>query len=159
MKKAKNDALSMLVLMVFSALFYLYFIPSQVPVVQNSKTFFTSRTFPQITMAALFVVAAIGFGNAVYRILKFKKAESAAPKTKKTKSELWVEFAPYVMFIIVVLYGIAFKFVGFLISSALFIPAFLLTMRCKKWTYYVGSYVFCAIMYLIFTFVLKVNLP
>ena len=42
MKKAKNDAISMAVLMLFSASFYLYFIPTQVPVVKNDKTFFTS---------------------------------------------------------------------------------------------------------------------
>ena len=159
MKKAKNDAISMAVLMLCSASFYLYFIPTQVPVVKNNKTFFTSQTFPRFAMAVIFVLALIGFINAVMRIVKITKTEGKPEKKPVNKEELWLALTPYIAFALILAYALIFKYVGFIVGTVLFVPAFLALLRCKKWQYYVGGYAFCVVMYLIFTFILKVRLP
>lgn len=158
MKKAKNDALSMVVLMLFSASFYFYFIPTQVPAVKNSKTFFTSQTFPRFTMAVIFLLALCGLVNALLRMKKLSAAEPKAEKKPKTKEEIWLMLAPYAAFLLILGYALVFKYVGFVVATVLFVPLFLILLRCKKWQYYVGAYVFCAVMYLIFTNILNVRL-
>ena len=158
MKKAKNDALSMAVLMLFSAAFYFYFIPAQVPVVKNSKTFFTSQTFPRFTMAVIFFLGLCGLVNALLRMKKLSATEPKAEKKPKTKEEIWLMLSPYVAFALILGYALLFKYVNFIVASVVFIPAFLALLRCKKWQYYVGAYVFCAVMYLIFTNILNVRL-
>ena len=158
MKKAKNDALSMAVLMLFSASFYLYFIPAQVPVVKNNKTFFTSQTFPRFAMAVIFVLALVGFVNAVMRMVKISRAEGKGEKKAMTKEELWLALTPYVGFVLILAYALIFKYVSFIVGTVLFVPAFLALLRCKKWQYYVGAYAFCVVMYLIFTLILNVRL-
>ena len=158
MKKAKRDALSMLVLMVFSAAFYFYFIPAQVPVVGNAKTFFTSRTFPRVSMAAIFIVAAIGLYNAIFQMVKLSKG-APEERTSITAAQWWKALSPYAAFLIILAYTLGLKYFGYILSTVVFVPAFLLMLRCKKWQYYVGGYGFCVIMYLVFTLILNVRLP
>ncbi|MGI5963824.1 MAG: tripartite tricarboxylate transporter TctB family protein [Lawsonibacter sp.] len=157
MKKAKQDMLSMAVLMAVCASFYFWFIPSQIRVVANSKTNFTSRTFPSLLMAALFLVALLGFINAVIRYQKAKKAGKQEPIVSPgTYREI---ILPLLAFVLILIYALLFKYVGYLVATILFVPALLLLLRCKDWRYYVGGYGFCAVMYLIFIYVLRVPLP
>ena len=65
MKKARKDMYSMLAFMLLSALVYLEFIPSQIKLAKNAV--FSNRTFPQFTMAVIFIAATAGFIEAALR--------------------------------------------------------------------------------------------
>lgn len=152
---------TMVVLMIISLAFYFKFIPDQIRVVANSKTSFTSQTFPKAMMAALFVVALIGFCKDFYTYMKLRK-ENGLEKREKTSISvkvLWDKLLPATVFIVVLVYAVLFKYLGYIISTVLFVPAFLGLLKCKKWGYYAGAYGFAALMYLVFTFILRVPLP
>ena len=162
MKKAKQDMVVMLVIMILSALMYTLIIPWQVKAAATES--FTNRTFPRFTMAAVFLAATGGFVSALMKLLR-EKTPSADGGGEKGRFFSYGRMLPLLGFLVVLCYALLFWYgsahwrgYGFIVSTALFIPAFLLLLRCKKWTYYVSAYAFAAGMYVIFRFVLKVML-
>ena len=161
MKKAKQDMIVMFAIMVLSALMYTVVIPWQIKAAATES--FTNRTFPRFTMAAVFLAAAGGFVSALMKLLR--ERTPAAESAERGRFFSYSRMLPILGFLVVLCYAVVFWFCGvhwrgygFIISTALFIPAFLLLLRCKKWTYYVSAYAFAAGMYVIFRFVLKVML-
>ena len=150
MKKAKKDMLAMLAFMFLSATTYFIFIPSQIKLAANA-TGFNNRTFPQFTMIVIFLAATAGFMRAFrhYR----KEVKSGAAESEETP-RLASQLKPYLGFLIIL--GYALLFFGFIVSTAVFIPVFLLFIGCKKWQYYVAVYAFASGMYLVFRFILRV---
>lgn len=161
MKKSKQDMAVMLVFMILSAAVYLVFIPAQIKL--SSNTGFTNRTFPKFTMAVIFAASAAGFLEALVRYRRAR--QNTASETEPERPDLRGRLLPLLGFLVVLVYGLIFHFAGirwrgysFLLATALFIPAFLLLLRCKNWRYYAAAYSFAAAMYLIFRFILKVAL-
>ena len=159
MKKTKKDMLSMLVFMILCAVTYFVFIPTQIKLAENAEGF-NNRTFPQFTMIVIFLAATAGFVRAFrhYR----EEMKNGAEESKETFR--WAsQLRPYIGFLIILAYALLFHYIsiqwrgfGFIIGTAVFIPVFLLFIRCRKWQYYAAAYAFAAGMYLIFRFILRV---
>ena len=49
--------------------------------------------------------------------------------------------------------------IGFVIPTVLMIPAVLLLLRCRKWQYYLYVYLFAGGIWVVFRYVLHVQLP
>lgn len=158
MRKAKADMLIYTILMSICLLFYFWFIPAQVRVTKNSNQVFTSRTFPRFLVVALFIVALVGFCNALYQYITLRKQEKGREELPADGKKAWTHVVPVIAFALIMAYALMFKYVGFIPATLLVIPAFLALFRCKKWTYYAGAYGFCAVMYLVFVYVLGVPL-
>ena len=151
MKKLKQDMALMLAIMILSALVYLVFIPAQIKLPPKADIAFTNRTFPQFTIAVIFIASALGFANA------------AAETGRADKAAILAELKPLIGAALILCYAFLFKTLsalvpgwGFVIATALFIPVFLAFMGCKKWQYYVYVYAFASIMFVVFKYVLHI---
>ena len=151
---------SMLVFMILSAMVYLVFIPSQIKLAKNAV--FSNRTFPQFTMAVIFIAATVGFIEAA---LRYKRAKVAEGASSDSKFDLRSNTMPLLGFVVILAYALMFHYVsiafrgyGLILSTIVFIPVVFLTIRCKNPKYYAAAYTFAAFMYLIFKFILKVPL-
>lgn len=161
MKKAKKDMCSMLAFMLLSSLVYWVFIPSQIKLAKNAV--FSNRTFPQFTMAIIFIAATVGFIEAAFRYKKAKSVEQ--PSASETKFDLASNKMPLLGFAVILAYALSFHYLslslrgyGFIISTIIFIPVFFLILKCKNWKYYAAAYAFAAGMYIIFKYILHVAL-
>ena len=159
MKKSRQDMIVMLIFMILSAITYLVFIPSQIKL--SSDTGFTNRTFPQFTMIVIFIASSAGFLEAFFRYQKAKRTDSS--QTGAGAFDFRSDLLPICGFLVILAYALLFHFgsmqwrgYGFIVATIVFIPVFLLLVRCKNWKFYVAAYAFAAIMYLIFRFILNV---
>ena len=57
------------------------------------------------------------------------------------------------------LYGVGITRIGFVIPTVLMIPVVLLLLRCRKWQYYLYVYLFAGGIWVVFRYVLHVQLP
>ena len=162
MKKLKQDMALMLAIMILSALVYLVFIPAQIKLPPKADIAFTNRTFPQFTIAVIFIASALGFANAAIKYVKERKT-AAVETGRADKAAILAELKPLIGAALILCYAFLFKTLsalvpgwGFVISTALFIPVFLAFMGCKKWQYYVYVYAFASIMFVVFKYVLHI---
>ena len=161
MKKAKKDMCSMLAFMLLSALVYWVFIPSQIKLAKNAV--FSNRTFPQFTMAIIFIAATVGFIEAAFRYKKAKAVEQ--PSASESKFDFASNKMPLLGFAVILAYSLIFHYAsslirgyGFIVATVIFIPVFFLVIKCKNWKYYAAAYTFAAGMYIIFKYILHVAL-
>ncbi len=161
MKELKRDIITMLIVMMISIIVIFFFIPTQIRLPARANNIFTNRTFPQFTMSVVFIASTCGFFSSLFKYYKLKK--STEERSDDASSDFASELYPFLGAAIILIYAFSFKYLsgilsgyGFIISTAIFIPAFLLLMKCRKWQYYLATYTFAAAMYLIFRFILKV---
>ena len=164
LKKVRENIIVMLVLAVACTAILFWGIPTYVPVPSAAQgQSFTPRTMPYILMTVVAVCIVIELYNSVRAYIAAKKeleASGEVPvKVKKTAHDILSKAMPYMMFAIVVLYGVMINQFGFIISTAVIIPVILLVIGCRKWHYYAIVYAFAAIMWTIFKILLKVQLP
>jgi len=163
LKKATQDTVVMLVLMAVALLFYFILIPQQVatgPPAGNIN--FTSRTFPNMMMGALFVLSLIGFVRSLLQMLKLRKTVPPVPaeeKTRKTYREIMQILIPYITYALILIYCLLFIRLGFIISTLIMPPIMMFVLGCRKWHYYLIVYAFAGLMYFIFSVVMNVPLP
>ena len=164
MKEQKRDMITMLVIMVLCLLAIFKFIPAQIRLPANAISFFTNRTFPQFTITVVFIAAVCCFFSSLYKYWKIRN-ESETERSENSDSKSSSELVPILGAVIILVYAFLFRALsgsvrgyGFIISTVLFIPAFLIIMRCRKWQYYIASYGFAGVMYFVFRFILKVML-
>lgn len=158
-KKIKQDLFLYSLFIVVGTIFYIFVIPTQIHISRAAAAEkFSPDTFPNLLTIMFVGAAVLGLLLAVFRYFQFIKVYGK-PKSeitqKSTREKIGV-FVPYLVFLIIVVYAIAFRYVGFIVATLIFPPLTLLLVQCKKWHYYVIYYVFAAIMYLLFVFILKV---
>ena len=133
-------------------------IPTQIKVTAMMEAeSFTPRSFPYLIACGLLLVSVIGFFNDLlaYRKLVRQEAEQAGPEQTERKN--WEEILfPYFIFVLIVIYGLMFKFLGIVPATVVIPPVILWCLRCRKWQMYAAFYAFAAIIYLLFTKVLLV---
>jgi|GEM_PF-613771 len=165
-KKAREDLLVMLVCTLLVAALLFYVIPTliKVPAAALRDDSFTPRTFPYFLGIVMAICVVIGDCKA---IIAFVHARQEAAKSgclrekapRKTLHEIIALVMPWLVYILVVLYGIGINRIGFVIPTLCMIPAVLMLIGCRKWQYYLYVYIFAAAMWAIFRFVLHVQLP
>ncbi len=135
-------------------------IPSQIAVSPMlAKEYITPRTFPNALSVALIVVSVIGIVSSGMKYAKLPKEEREAKTEKKSKEQLYDQFFPYIIFALVLLYGLIFKHLGFIVATVFIPPVILFLLNCRKVYVYAALYGFAALIYVVFTFVLHVPLP
>ncbi|MBQ8080633.1 MAG: tripartite tricarboxylate transporter TctB family protein [Clostridia bacterium] len=164
-KKAREELLVMLVCTVLVALLLFYVIPVLIKVPAAArKDVFTPQTFPYflgIVMAVCVVIGDIKASVAFVKARRQAQADGALAEKapKKTRHEIIASLIPWLVYGLVVLYGVGINRIGFIIPTVIMIPAVLLLIGCRKWRYYLYVYLFAAAMWAIFKFVLHVQLP
>ena len=149
--------LLMLFFIVLSLVLLLWMIPGQIKVTAMMQSeAFTPRTWPYLIVFALLGVSVVGFINNLTQYLRLRKEEGVAEKAKKTKEEWKKELFPYLIFALIVVYGVLFNLFGIIAATVIVPPIILWCLRCRKWQMYVVFYVFASVIYLLFTQVLMV---
>ena len=164
LKKTRNDIFIMLGIMGLCVLFYFYLIPTQIPVsAKASQDPFTPRTFPNLLVIGIFILSVIGFITNLIKYFQLKKTNlperEETTKEKKSRNEYIAVLMPYFFFLLIVVYYYLFTHVGFVWATILVPPVMLFVLGNRKWYLYLSVYVFAAIMYLLFRFVLYVPIP
>lgn len=164
LKKARENVLVMIFMAVVCALLYVWVIPTFVPVPRAAEgESFTPQTLPYLLTTVMTICTVWGLVSYSKEYLKIKKEveQSGVQEEKKvkTRQEKIDEWIPYIIFAVVVAYGVLINMFGFIISTIVMIPTVLLIIRCKKWKYYAIAYTFAAIVWIVFKTVLKIQLP
>lgn len=169
-KKKRNDSILMAIILVFAIIVYVAIIPNQISM--NKKTAamaFNPATFPKLLTLGIIVVSAFGFILYTIEALKLRKqfadeiaedkkllaAKRAEMKTQPFSKRI-EPIVPYLTFVLVLAYALIFNYVGFIWATVIIPPIMLFFLGSRKWQHYVAVYVFCAIMYCLFKFVLHV---
>lgn len=165
-RKAREELLVMLVCTVLVLTLMLYIIPVliKVPAAALKDDAFTPRTFPYFLGWIMCICVLVGDIKVGVQFAKARKEalangclkEKDAPKTAHEKI---TAFIPWIVYAMVVLYGVGINTLGFIIPTIVMIPAVLLLLHCRKWQYYLYVYAFAAAIWTIFRFVLHVQLP
>ena len=164
-KEIKRDMAVYAVWIAATVLFYFFVIPNQVYLSGSAKAeSFSPDTFPRFVTIVLFLAAVGGEVNAwrLYRRQSRLGAQGAG-RTAKARSaggkagrEHLAAFIPYIVFLLVLAYGVLFAKLGFIAATAIVPPVVLLVIGCRKARYYLIYYVFAAVLYLLFKYLLLV---
>ena len=159
LKKNWRDIITMSILMIISVMLYFVFIPTEIPLRSSwsGDVVFNSRTFPNILAISLFVVSFIGLLGGIKKIIRLKVSE--AEIKKETNGNRFAVFIPFVVFALAILYGVLFIQIGYIGATIIVPPIIMFILKCRKWQYYFYVYVFAALIYVMFEYVLLVPLP
>lgn len=158
-KKIAKEIFIGLFMLILSLLIIIVFIPQQIQVVSTfgEKTGVNSRTFPYFTAVTIGVAAVIHLIVSMIRYVNAQKRYSE-PKVKKTKKDIHGEVLSIVIFILFAIYAFVFNKYGFITASVTIPPIVLLALGSKKVMHYVSIYGFIAIIFVIFQYLLKIQL-
>lgn len=117
---------------------------------------FTARTWPNLLSWGMLITSVIGLSNAVMDFFAARKEEGSLTHEKKSPEEIEQLLFPYLIFVLILVYGLLFIHVGYLAATLIVPPVILWLLRCRKWKMYVVMYAFGAMIYLLFKFILRV---
>lgn len=160
-RKKISEAAMYAVIAIIGCLLYFYLIPTQIP--QRSSwsgdVVFSSRTFPNIIAIVMMVTAAIGAVKEILAAVKTRPEEGEADSGNTTAREARQALLVALFYGIILAYAVLFSHAGYLVATAIMIPAVLWLMGSRKPWQYIAVYGFAAIIYAVFRFLLKVPLP
>ena len=156
-KQALKDIGLMSFMAIFSIVLITFAIPKFIKLTDmQAAESFTARTFPTIIAWGILFFSVIGLMSAIVRYISVRKEEGPIEHSKENKEKIIDILFPYIMYVLILIYGILFQNFGYIISTAIVPPIMLFSMKCRKWYMYVALYVFAALVYVLFKFVLKV---
>ncbi len=157
--KCRKDMAVSLVFIVFSLFMIFWGIPREISLKTlwgGSATGVTSRTFPYFACVMILVAAALELILNALRYLRLRKVEGVQRGTPVN----WAgEFRALLVFGVCIVYMLLFKRLGYLLSTLLCTTLVLAILRDRKWKHYVSVYVVGGLMYVVFQYLLKINLP
>ncbi len=157
MKRLKCDMLMYFGLLVISLLFWFIFIPQQIALrgSWSGDIVFTSRTFPYILFAVLGMASVAGMIQTAFRIMRLPAEERKAGAGSFGLRPILIACG---FFALTGVYAWMFSTWGYVVSTAVIVPVYLLALKCRKWQYFVITYGFSALVYVVFKLVLKIPL-
>lgn len=160
-KKAREDLFVMLFFAVFCVFLLAYVIPHEIPVpAVAANQVFTPQTFPAFLSYGLALCTAIGLVKAIIEYVKIAnemREKGIKEEHKKlSREELLGILIPYIVYVVVVIYGLLFKYIGFVWAAVIVPPVILFLVKDRKWQHYLIIYAFIAAMYALFKLVLHV---
>ncbi len=155
MDKIKKDIFMYCILVIISILFYFVIIPQQIQLRDSwsGDITFTSRTFPNLLFITLGITSVVGVISSLFKISKLTD-KSSTPIFKNIKNIS----TPLYFFVLLAVYAAMFHYLGYLISTAVIIPLYLVSLRCKNIKYYVITYIIGIAVYIVFKFLLNIAL-
>ena len=162
MKRIKENIISSLVFMALSIILYLQVIPWGVPLRASwgGDVGVDSRTFPYFSALAMGLIACAFFLVSLYQYGKKKMHEQ--PKEYENAEErhtIKEELLGLATFGLFIAYGLLLVSVGFIIATLVIPPIILVFLGHRKLSGFISVYVFSAILYMVFQYLLKVQLP
>lgn len=160
-KTARNNLILFAVLLVAAIVFYIFIIPTQIYMSALAKAeAFSPDTFPRAVTVIFIISAVLGVIGSLVQYIRAVKIEGKPVKEKKERSKegRYAILIPYIVFVLCLVYAILFKEIGVIWATLIVTPVILFAMKCRNWKYYVIVYVFCAVLYALFKFILKVPL-
>jgi len=141
-------------------LFVLISIPGQIA---ESSMQYGPRLFPQL-VSVLMIVCSLYI---LYQELTSRKKKIINDKSinKETNDEKYWHvdskelYKTGIVFVIMSAYIFILDKIGFIISSLLFVLISLVFYKTKKWLYYMIVIILTIVIYFIFTYLLKIQLP
>jgi hypothetical protein len=163
-KKARRNFFVMLFFLAICILLFAYVIPVEIPVPNAAQGQpFTPQTFPYLLASGLLICTVIGLIQYGIEYLQIRRAMAAAnlkeEKQPLDKKRILESIFAYLMYGLMVIYGLMFSHFGFIISTLIIPPLFLIILKDRKWYHYLIFYAFAAVMYIVFRVILKVQLP
>lgn len=164
-KKIRKDIVSMSVFLAGGLCFAIWIIPAQIPVRGNQGAqAFTSRTFPYIITYSICVVAVLGLLSTILQYRKLRSDPAMREKGDKGEQAFPVKstmeiLIPYIIFGLIVVYGVLFRSIGYIVATVIILPVMLFLLGCRKWMHYVCAGLFAAMVYVVFKILLLVPLP
>ncbi len=160
MKEIKRDLIVYCVLILAAVIVYFFIIPNQIYVSSSAAAeAFSPDTFPRFAAIIFLIAAVIGLLNSIRLYLAARNLENTLKETKhipSTAKERIASLIPYLVFLLILLYGILFYKLGFILATVTVPPVILLSIGCRKWHYYGIYYAFALILYLLFRYILLV---
>lgn len=160
-QKHVRDLITMIVFAGISAFFLLWAIPTQVKVATwNTGSVYTAQTFPYLIIRIMLTASLIGAINSGFHLIVVCKGDRSTPffETFHWKPTVMVLF----VIGIVLLYYFLFIRYGYLIATSIMTPAMLMALGCRRgvfWKYLICIYLFTGIIFVIFRFVLLIQIP
>lgn len=160
MRERKRDLIVYSILLAAALIVYFWVIPNQIYLSSSAAAeSFSPDTFPRFAVIIFFIAALGGLVNAL-RLYVGERRKAVEQKKEevqsRTKRELFAEAIPYLVFGLVLLYGILFAKIGFIPATVVIPPLVLVLIGCRKWHYYGIFYIFTGILYLLFRYILLV---
>lgn len=140
-------------------LFVFLAIPYQIA---EGNTQYGPRLFPKF-VSLLMIVCSLGLLYQEFKGYRAKKITTKKPEQTKTAGVSLFQPGEFlkavIMFAIMTAYIFIIDMIGFLPSSLLFGTTALIFYRIKKWYYYIIVLGLTVVIYLLFSFLLMVQLP
>ena len=132
-----------------------FVIPTAVPMRSEGASFVNSRFFPRVIAVVAMLLSALGI---ITESLKLKRSQAGGSENMRPPQ--WASVLRVLgLAVIMFLYAIALEPLGFIISTIGVVVLILLLMGERKPLNYLVVLAVCAVIYALFTYVLKVRLP
>ncbi len=147
-----NEIISGGIFAIISAILW-FLIPSQIQTAE--KSVINATTVPQIAIGGLFVFSVCLFIQGI----RLPKKTVSINKEAFSSIGFRKELRTLIFALMLILYGILFGIIGYILDTILLVVGILMFYKSKKWLYYVIAIVTVFIIYGVFTYFLNVNLP
>ena len=139
-----------------AVLFHIFVIPSQTVISIAAKAdSFSPDTFPKLVTKVIALFSAAGLLYTLVRYARYCKA--AAGTQEKTAAERKKGWSiPFIVVALILAYILCFDRIGFIPATLVFPPLVLFVIGGRNWKYYLIYYIFAAVMYVLFKYVMLV---
>jgi len=144
--------------LIAAVVFHIFVIPSQTIISIAAKAdFFSPDTFPKLLTKVIALFSAVGLVFSIARYMAYskktaEKQEDAVAGYKKG----WT--IPFIVVVLILAYILCFDLIGFIPATLVFPPLVLFVIGGRNWKHYLIYYIFAAVMYVLFKFVMLVPL-
>ena len=150
--KYNSEIISGGLFVIVAAVLYLL-LPSQINTLEKSTV--NAATMPRIAIVGLLICSVFLLIQGIFSEKKEVVIDSEFWSRENTKKELRSVLFAFIL----IVYGLLFQPIGYILDTLLLVTVILLYYHCRKVLYYVISCVTVILVYLVFTQLLNVNLP
>lgn len=156
LRKIKESLIVSAVLVAFTIFIIIYGIPHEVSAVAlwtSTASRVNAQTMPYFASYIILLTSGLDFIKNLIMLLKYRNTKGE----KGESAGLTGEFRAMLMFLLCIAYALMFNRIGFIAATAICIPFVLLLYGDKNWKHYLYTYLSSAVIYLIFRFILGIN--
>lgn len=158
-KRIKQNLLCAMAFLIFSIYLILEAIPRQISVgggLAAAEQWADSRTFPYF---AAWIMGVVALGEVILNAYQYWLS-SKEEKAEESHNIPWRwEIRALAVFGLCVVYTILFDAIGYLPATFLIPPLVLYVMGSRKWQHYLCVYGIAIVVYVVFRYVLNVQVP
>lgn len=160
-KRIRNNIVLYSVFLVLLICIYFFVIPNQIRISIAAKAdSFSPDTFPKIIVRIMIAISAVGLFSSLIALNKDIKVNGKRTRERKpfNQKNFIQNLIPYVVVILILLYIICFKKIGFIPSTIFFPLLILYVIGGRNWKHYVIYLLFAFTMFVLFKYIMLVPL-